>query len=64
MADIHDSYMQAMWHYNRSMDLLVEGIDTLDTDLLDLATSEIEMGTMFIYEAAELTNDFMAAHSL
>jgi len=63
MADIHDSYMQAMWHYNRSMDLLVEGIDTLDTNLLDLATSEIEMGTMFIYEATELLSDFTEAHS-
>ena len=64
MADIHYNYMQAMWHYNRSMDLIVEGIDTLNADLLSQATSEIETATEYIGEATELTNDFMAAHSL
>ena len=64
MVDIHYSYMQAMWHYNEAMYLMVEGIDTLDADLLNQATLEIEMGTAYIYEATELTNDFMAAHSL
>lgn len=63
MADIHDSYMQAMWHYDRSTDLLVEGIDTLDTNLLDLATEEIKMGTMFISEVTELLSDFIEARS-
>ena len=64
MADIHYNYVQAMWHYNRSMDLLVEGIDTLNPDLMDQAISEIEMGTEYLNEAIELTEDFIAAHSL
>ena len=63
MADIHYNYMQAMWHYDRSMDFLVEGIDTLNADLMSQATSEIEMGTAYLNEATKLTNDFMAAHS-
>jgi hypothetical protein len=63
MTHIHENYMQAMWHYNRAMDFLVEGIDTLDADLINQATSEIETGTEYIDEATEQTVDFVAAHS-
>lgn len=63
MAHIHNNYMQAMWHYDRAMDFLVEGIDTLDADLIDQATSEIEMGTEYLDEATEQTEDFVASHS-
>jgi len=63
MAHIHNNYMQAMWHYNRSMDFIVEGIDTLNADLINQATSEIETGTEYIDEAAEQIGDFVAARS-
>jgi len=63
MAHIHENYIQAMWHYNRAMDFLVEGIDTLDADLIDQATSELETGTEYIDEATEQTEDFVASHS-
>lgn len=63
MADIHYKYTQAMWHYDRSTDLIAEGIDTLNADLIDQATSEIEVGTEYINEAGELLSDFIAAHS-
>jgi hypothetical protein len=63
MAHIHENYMQAMWHYNRAMDFLVEGIDTLDADLIDQATSELETGAEYIDEATEQTEDFVAARS-
>jgi len=63
MAHIHNNYMQAMWHYDRAMDFLVEGIDALDADLIDQATSEIEVATEYINEVAEQTADFVAAHS-
>ena len=63
MADIHYNYMQAMWHYDRSTDLIAEGIDTLNADLIDQATSEIEVGNEYINEATKLLSDFAAAHS-
>lgn len=64
MAHIHNNYMQAMWHYNRAMDFIVEGIDTLDADLINQATSELETGTEYIDEATEQIEDFVAARSL
>jgi len=63
MADIHYNYMQAMWHYDNSVELIAEGIDTLDDDLISQATSEIEMATEYIKEATRLLSDFTAAHS-
>jgi len=63
MAHIHNNYMQAMWHYNRATDFIVEGIDTLNADLINQATSEIETATEYIDEAAEQIEDFVAARS-
>lgn len=63
MAHIHDNYMQAMWHYDRAMDFLVEGIDTLNADLINQAASELLTGAEYMDEAAEQTEDFFAAHS-
>ena len=63
MADIHYKYMQAMWHYDRSMDLIVEGIDTLNADLIYQATSEMEAGGEYINEVTEMLSDFIAARS-
>jgi len=63
MAHIHDNYMQAMWHFNRATDFLVEGIDTLNADLLNQAASELLTGAEYMDEAAEQTEDFFTAHS-
>ena len=63
MADIHYNYMQAMWHFDRSMDLIVEGIDPLNADLIYQATSEMEAGGEYINEVTEMLYDFIAARS-
>ncbi len=63
MADIHYNYMQAMWHYDRSVDLIVEGIDTLNADLIYQATSEMEAGGEYINGVTEMLYDFIAARS-
>jgi len=63
MAAIHYNYMQAMWHYDRSMDLIVEGTDTLNANLISQATSELELGGDYIEEAIRLLSDFIAARS-
>ena len=63
MAHSHNNYMQAMWHYNRATDFIVEGIDTLNADLINQATSEIETGAEYVDEAAEQIEDFVAARS-
>ncbi len=64
MADIHYKYIQAMSHLNNYVDLMTEGIGTLDADLIDQATSELELAGEYLDESMELTNDFIAAHSL
>jgi len=63
MADIHYKYIQAMSHLNSFVDLMTEGIDTLDADLIDQATSELEVATKYLNEVTELTEDFIAARS-
>jgi hypothetical protein len=63
MADIHYHYTQAMWHYDKATDLIAEGIDTINADLINQAGSEIEAGTEYINEATKLLSDFAAAHS-
>ncbi|HUX49142.1 MAG TPA: zinc ribbon domain-containing protein [Dehalococcoidia bacterium] len=63
MAAIHYKYTQAMSHLNSYVDLMTEGIDTLDADLMDQATSELELAGEYLNEATELTEDFIAARS-
>lgn len=63
MADIHYHYTQAMWHYDSATDLIAEGIDTMNADLINQAGSEIEAGTEYINETTRLLSDFKAAHS-
>jgi len=64
MAHIHYKYLQAMDHFDRSVDLIAEGTDTLNTDLLGQAISELELGNDYIEETTRLTYDFIAARSL
>ncbi len=60
MADIHYKYVQAMQHFDTAVDLIIEGVDTLDADLINQATAEINSGTLFINEATRLTEEFFA----
>ena len=63
MAAIHYKYTQAMSHLDNYVDLVTEGIGALDADLLEQATSELEVATEYIVETTELMEDFLAAHS-
>ena len=60
MADIHYKYVQAMQHYDTAVDLVIEGIDALDADLINQATAEIETGNQFLNEATRLVEEFIA----
>ena len=64
MADIHYKYTQAMFHLDNYVDLMIEGIGTLDADLLDQALSELELVSEYIDESTEVLEDFVAARSL
>jgi len=61
MTHIHDKYLQAMYHFDTAMDLLTEGIDTENPDLLDEAVLEIELGNEDFEECTTLYDDFIAA---
>lgn len=63
MAAIHYKYVQAMNHYDTATDLIVKGIDTLNSDLINDAVDEINLGNQLIREATRLTNEFVASHS-
>jgi len=63
MVAIHYKYTQTMSHLHNYVDLMTEGIDTLDADLINQATSELELASEYITEATELAEDFVAAHS-
>jgi len=61
MAHIHDKYAQAMYHFDMSTDLIDEGIDTLNADLLNEAISDMELGIENMEETTRLMDDFIAA---
>lgn len=63
MLNIHNKYVQAMSHYNNMTVLLVQGIDSLNLNLISQATSEMNMGTQIFDEATQLANEFLDAHS-
>jgi hypothetical protein len=58
MAEIHYKYTQGLEHYNTMTELLAQGIDELDADLIGQATTEMYIGKDYIDEAANLMNDF------
>jgi len=58
MAHIHYKYVQGMKHYETATHLIAKGLDELDTNLIDQATTEIYAGAQFVNEATELTNEF------
>lgn len=62
MSHIHSKYIQGLSHLNTAMDLIAEGIDYLDVDSLNRATTEMTTGGVLIEEAARLKTEFVLAH--
>ena len=54
MSDIHYKYVQAMWHFDNATNLIAQGIDQLDADLLDQANLEIVSAIELLEEATGL----------
>ncbi|MFC1983720.1 hypothetical protein ACFLVO_01720 [Chloroflexota bacterium] len=59
MAHIHNKYVQAMKHYETATNLIPQGIDRLDTDLINQATAEILTGGQLVDEATSLLEIFL-----
>jgi len=64
MIGIHYKYIQGMKHFYTMTELLAEGIDSLDTDLILEANDEMAQGTQYIFEATSLINDFKSSHGI
>jgi len=63
MTHIHNKYMQAMKHYETATHLIPQGIDRLDTDLINQATAEILTGVQLVDEATSLLEIFLEERS-
>jgi len=59
MANIHYKYVQAMKHYETSTHLIAQGVDDLDVNLINQATTEILTGAQLMNEATKLTDEFL-----
>lgn len=58
MTHIHYKYVQAMKHFESSTHLLTQGVDELNAELLDQATTELLTGSQLINEATKLMEEF------
>jgi hypothetical protein len=56
MTHIHSKYLQAMHHFDSMTDFLVDGIDNMDEDALNQATTEMELGHSLILEVTAMIN--------
>ena len=65
MAHIHDKYVQAVEHYETATQLIKQGIDEVNVNLIEQATVELftGTGTQLLTESIELLNEFILAHS-
>ena len=54
MANIHYKYVQAMKHLDTAADLIPQGIDQLDANLINQATAELLIATQLINETGGL----------
>ncbi len=59
MAHIHSKYVQAIKHFENATYLIPQGIDTLDSDLINQATAEILTGTQLLNESENLLSVFV-----
>jgi hypothetical protein len=56
MNQIHSKYLQAMHHFDSMTDFLVDGIDNMDEDALNQATTEMELGHSLVLEVTDMMN--------
>lgn len=63
LSSFHAKYVESLYHYDKSCDLLVQGIDELDLDLIDEAGEEMEIATQFMEEATQLMTEFVESHT-
>ena len=63
MTHIHNKYVQAMKHFETATQLLPQGIDRLDADLIYQATTEIETGGQLMDETTSLLEIFVEERS-
>ena len=63
MTNIHYKYVQAMKHFESATQLIAQGIDELDANLINQATAEMNLGGQLIDEATELIEEFTMTHS-
>jgi hypothetical protein len=64
MAHIHYKYIQALKHFHTMTQLLADGIDNVDADLLSEGLEELNIGRDYIEETTALINEFNAEHGI
>lgn len=64
MAHIHTKYILAMGCYNDATNYLAQGIDEMDTTLIDTATNKLVLGTTYMNEATSLMDEFNEEHGI
>ena len=62
MTHLHYKYVEGMKHLNTSTELIVQGLDEMNPNLLEKASIEIETGGHLLAEAMELMLKFKETH--
>ena len=63
LSPYHTKYVQSLYRYDKSCDLLVQGIDELDLDILEEAIEEIDIALQLMEEAMLLLDEFVESHT-
>ena len=63
LAHIHSKYIEGLSHIDNATYLIVEGIDNLNADKINQATTELTIGNNLINEATALVSEFFASHT-
>jgi len=64
LVAIHNTYTQALSHYNAATYLIADGVDALDASLLDQALAELETGNQLIDQVTAMMDDFETSHGV
>lgn len=62
-AEVHSLYLEALGHYREMTILYAEGLDTLDTDLVEQSAVQADRGTAKLAEAQEMLEEILAEFS-
>lgn len=62
-SSYHRIYVQSLYHWDKSCDLLLQGIDELDPDLIDEANTELEISTQLMEESTLLLDEFFESRT-